>query len=104
MSQAMKLRSIAHPEFFEIKVLMQHEMETGLRKDERTGATIPAHFIQLVEVALNGKPVMAMQWGVAISQNPYLGFRLKGAKSGDLVTVKATDNLGESFHGEIIIS
>jgi sulfur-oxidizing protein SoxZ len=104
MSQSLKIRTRVYPEYVDVKVLLQHEMETGLRKDERTGEMIPAHFIQLVEVALGGRPVLSMQWGVAVSQNPYLGFRLKHAAPGDVLSIQAIDNRGESIHGEAIIS
>ena len=49
----MKIR--AHPDrdgdSTEVKVLMNHEMETGQRKDAQ-GKTIPAWFIQNVNVTL----------------------------------------------------
>ena len=32
----------------EVKALMSHSMETGLRKDKKTGKKIPAHFIKEV--------------------------------------------------------
>ena len=31
-----------------VKALMKHPMETGQRKDKKTGGKIPAHFIQEV--------------------------------------------------------
>ena len=31
-----------------VKALIKHPMETGLRKDKKTGKMIPAHFIQEV--------------------------------------------------------
>ena len=31
-----------------VKVLIKHPMETGLRKDKKTGEPIPAHFISEV--------------------------------------------------------
>lgn len=78
----------------EIRVLMTHPSENGLRKDAKTGQLIPAHFIKNVTVALNGKTVMSGQWGVGMSRDPYLAFRVKGMKAGDKVTVRAEDNKG----------
>jgi sulfur-oxidizing protein SoxZ len=104
MLQAMKIRASARGEYTEIKVLIQHEMETGLRKDERTGEMIPAHFLQLVEARHNGKTILSMQWGVAISQNPYLGFRIQNTKPGDVIMIEALDNRGETYHGELVLS
>lgn len=78
----------------EIKVLMTHPSENGLRKDAKTGQLIPAHFIKHVTVAVNGKTVLSGQWGGGISKDPYLAFRVKGMKAGDKVTIHAEDNKG----------
>ena len=88
----------------DVKVLIKHIMETGLRKDKDTGKIIPAHFIDLVSATLNGKTVLEMQWGVGVSKNPYFNFKVKGAKSGDKIAVSAVDNLGTNFSGEVVIS
>lgn len=100
----MKIRAARHADFVEVKVLIQHEMETGLRKDEATGRLIPAHFIELVEANLNNRTVLSMQWGVAVAQNPYLAFRVSNSKPGDVLVINALDNRGESYHGEVILS
>ena len=88
----------------DVKVLIQHPMDTGLLKDKKTNKLIPAHFINQVVATLNGKTVMEAQWGVAISQNPFIGIRIKGAKSGDKVAVSAVDNLGAKFEGEVVVA
>jgi len=80
----------------EIKALMSHPMETGLRKNKKTGKKIPAHFIKEVTCVHKGKNVMVACWGVAVSKNPYLSFKFKGAAKGDSITVSWTDNKGES--------
>jgi sulfur-oxidizing protein SoxZ len=95
MADSMKIRASLKGEVTEVKVLMIHPMETGRRKND-FGDVEPAHFIQLVTATLNGKPVLEAQWGTGISKNPYLTFRLKGAKAGDKVVVNWVDNKGES--------
>lgn len=79
----------------EIRVLMTHPSENGLRKDAKSGKIIPAHFIKSVVVAVNGKTVLDGQWGGGVSKDPYLGFKVKGMKAGDKVTVSAEDNTGD---------
>lgn len=78
----------------EIKVLMTHPSENGLRKDAKSGQVVPAHFVKNVSVAVNGKTVMDGQWGGGVSKDPYLSFKVKGMKAGDKVTVNAEDNTG----------
>ncbi|MGB8078058.1 MAG: thiosulfate oxidation carrier complex protein SoxZ [Gallionella sp.] len=53
---------------------------------------------------MNGKTVMEAQWGVGIAKNPFIGFRVKGAKPGDKIAVSAVDNLGTRFDGEVVVS
>jgi sulfur-oxidizing protein SoxZ len=104
MAEAMKMRATMQGDAVDVKVLIQHIMETGLRKDQKTGKMIPAHFINQVSATLNGKMVLDMQWGVGISRNPFIGFRVKGAKAGDKVAVHAVDNLGTVFDGEVVVA
>ena len=86
-----------------IKILISHPMDTGLEKDKKTGNLIPAHFIQEVVCEHNGTNVLTAEWGPAISKNPYLSFRFKGAKAGDTVKVSWVDNQGNSDSGEATI-
>ena len=103
MEANMKMRAKLTGDVTEVKVIISHPMETGRKKDD-FGVLIPAHFIQLVTVTLNDKPVLEMQWGTGISKNPYLTFYLKGAKVGDKITVTWHDNLGKTGTGEIAVA
>ncbi|MEI8305030.1 MAG: thiosulfate oxidation carrier complex protein SoxZ [Burkholderiales bacterium] len=93
MSDPMRIRAQMAGDKATVRVLMSHEMETGLRKDS-AGKTIPAWFIQEVSATLNGKPVMRAEWGPSVSKNPFLQFSVKGAKPGDKIAVTWTDNKG----------
>lgn len=99
----MKMRAQLKGDYVEVKVLMSHPMETGRRKDD-LDRLIPAHFVQLLIATLNGKTVLEAQWGTGISKNPYLTFRLKGAKLGDIVTVSWHDNHGETATQDIAVT
>lgn len=104
MAEAMKMRATMEGDVVDVKVLIQHEMETGVRKDAKTEKLIPAHFINQVVATLNGKTVLDAQWGGGIAKNPFLGFKIKGGKSGDKVGVNAVDNLGTKFDGEVVVA
>ena len=86
-----------------IKALISHPMETGTRKDKKTGNKIPAHFIQEVVCEHKGNTVMTANWGPAISKNPYLSFRFSGAAAGDTVKLSWVDNKGEKDTSETTI-
>jgi len=83
-----------------VKALAKHAMETGQRKDKKTGKLIPAHFIQEVTCEHNGNAVMTALWGPAVSKNPYLSFKFKGASKGDTLKLNWVDNKGEKDSAE----
>lgn len=91
----MKIRAQLQGDVADVKVLMFHPMETGLRKDAISGEVVPLHFIQHVMAKHNGNTVMEAQWSRAVSKNPFINFRIRGAKAGDKVTVSWEDNKGE---------
>lgn len=104
MTEAIKIRATLQGDVADVKALMSHIMETGMRKDPASGKVVPAHFIKQVVATLNGKTVLDAQWGPSVSKNPIVGFRVKGAKVGDKVTIKATDNKGEIMNGEATVA
>ncbi len=79
-----------------IKALMYHPMETGLRKDKKTGKTIPAHFIQEITCRHNGELKVSMGLGISVSKNPYLQFEFEDGAKGDALKLVWKDNRGES--------
>ncbi|WP_291011845.1 thiosulfate oxidation carrier complex protein SoxZ [Hydrogenophaga sp.] len=103
MADPMRIRAALAGEETTVRVLMSHPMEPGTRKDA-SGALIPAHFIQDVEATHNGKSVLKAMWSGSVSQNPFLSFKFKGAAKGDKVTVKWSDNKGESRSDEATIA
>lgn len=102
MADAIKIRVQLTGDFAEIRILLQHPMETGLRKDDK-GQSIPLQFIQQFQVELNGKPLIDGQLNTSISRNPLFAFKAKAIRSGDKVAVNWTDNQGERRRDEIII-
>ena len=94
MAEPMKIRAKMEGDAADVKVLMSHPMETGQRKNEKS-ELVPVHFIQSVIATHNGKTVLEIQWSQSIARNPFLGFRVKGAKAGDKVTISWTDTTGD---------
>jgi sulfur-oxidizing protein SoxZ len=94
MAEAMKIRAGLKGDVADVRVLMNHPMETGQRKDG-AGNLIPIHFIQEITVKLNGKTVIEGQISQAVSRNPVFSFRVKGAKAGDKLEISWLDNKGD---------
>lgn len=103
MAQPMKIRASMSGDTADVKCLMNHPMETGLRKDAKTGGIVPAHHITNVTATVDGKTVLDAEWGGGISKNPYLAFKVKGAAKGSKVTVKWVDNQGDSNSADATI-
>ena len=103
MSEPMKIRATLQGDVADVRILMMHPMETGQRKTEK-GELVPAHFIKNVVVTHNGKTVLDAEWTQAVSRNPFLGLRVKGAKVGDKISVTWTDNKGDKRTDEATVA
>ena len=103
MAEPMRIRATLQGDVADVRILMQHPMETGQRKDAK-GEIVPMHFIQSVVVIHNGNPVLDAQWSQAISRNPFLGLRIKGAKLGDKLSVTWVDNKGDKRTDEATVA
>ena len=103
MARITKIRTRPSGSNTEILVLVNHPMETGQRKDKKTKKKVPAHYIQKLTIALNGKEVAIADLGVAVSKDPLVGIKVKGAKSGDRVKVSWSDNKGENGGAETTV-
>ena len=96
MSSSIKVRAKLKDGTTTVKALINHPMETGLRKDKKTNKKIPAHFIQQVTCEYKGQTLLTSNWGTAVSKNPFFAFKFSGAKSGDTLKISWVDNKGES--------
>lgn len=93
MSIKIRMRGKSKNGLADVKALIKHPMESGARKNKKTGKPYPAKYIDMVEVSVNGQKAIDAQWSGAVSANPYLGVKVN-ANSGDKVMVSLTDNTG----------
>lgn len=103
MADPMKIRASSNGSVTEVKVLMSHPMETGLRKDP-SGNLIPAHYITQVTAEHGGKQILKADWSQSVSQNPFLAFKFKGGSKGESVKVSWVDSKGDKRTDEAKIS
>ena len=102
MADPMRVRATETGGVVDVKILMKHDMEAGQRKDA-SGKTIPQWFISTVTVQAQGKNVFMAEFGPAVSKDPFLNFKYKGAK-GEKVTVTWVDNRGAKRTDEATVS
>ncbi len=103
MSDPMRIRATVQGEKTTVRVLVNHEMESGQRRDA-AGKIVPAWFIQNISATWNGKTVMTAQWGTAVSKNPFVFFAFKGGKVGDKIAVSWVDNRGDKRTDEVAVA
>ncbi len=77
-------KSAKKGEVFQVKTLISHKMESGRRKDKKTGENIPRQIINMFTCMYNGKEVFASEWFPAVSANPYMAFHVRAEDSGTL--------------------
>jgi len=82
-----------------VDFIVIHPMDTGLKKDKKTGKIIPAKYINEVEFFFNGKSFTKMVVWESVSTNPYFSVNMKVTEKGK-VKVVYKDNTGETAEKE----
>ncbi len=85
--------SVKKGEVFEVRVLVQHPMETGFRRDVN-GGQIPVNVVDKLSARIGGREVFRAELGTGIAANPYLVFTAVAEASG-AVEVEWSDDRGE---------
>jgi len=76
--------SAAVGEVIQIKTLISHDMESGQRKDSKTGELIPRKIINTFTATFEGQPVFKAKLEPAVAANPYIEFSMKVPGPGTL--------------------
>jgi thiosulfate oxidation carrier complex protein SoxZ len=87
---------------FEVRVLIQHPMETGFRRD-LDGKAIPMHIVDKVYCTLAGNDVFHAEFGSGMSANPYVAFFATASQAGELV-VEWSDDQGEKGRATAMVN
>jgi sulfur-oxidizing protein SoxZ len=81
-------------ELVEIRIAIQHPMETGFRMNNM-GKAIPKNTISSLVCRYNGTEVFRAEMGSGIAANPYLQFYIVAQDSGN-VEFSWVDDAGET--------
>jgi len=76
-------REARRGEIIEVRILIQHPMETGFRYDS-LGRHTPRNVIHRFECRYGGVEVFRAAMGAGIAANPYLKFFVRAQESGDI--------------------
>lgn len=80
-------------EVIEIRLLVQHPMESGFRRDVQ-GRAVPMNVVNQVVARYGGREIFRAELGSGIAANPYLSFYTTAGASGD-VEVSWVDDAGQ---------
>lgn len=86
----------------EVKTLVSHVMETGLRKD-KDGSPIPRNIIHTFKATFEGEPVFSADLQPGISANPFIAFNMRVSKPGSL-ELTWVDDRGETYSSTIPVT
>ncbi len=88
-------------EMVEIRIAIQHPMETGFRMDNN-GKVIPKNTVNNLLCRYNGVEVFRAEMGSGIAANPYLQFYIVAQDSGN-VEFSWADDRGETGSASAVI-
>ena len=86
-------RSAAKDGVIQIKALIEHQMETGLRRDNN-GEVIPRKIIHQFVCRYRDEVVFRVDLNEAVAANPYFEFYLRATTSGRLDFIWSEDGGG----------
>jgi sulfur-oxidizing protein SoxY len=82
----------------EAQLMIRHPNNSGLQRDPINNYYIPAFFIDDLALSVGGKPLLKVEGGISISENP--SFRITYSSAGDApVAVEAKDTKDNVYTG-----
>ena len=92
-------KKAAAGEVVTIKSLISHPMESGFRKDKKTGELIPRKIINKFQATFNGEEIISVDIEPAVAANPYFKFDMVVPEAGT-VAFAWTDDDGTVYTKE----
>lgn len=81
------------------QLMIRHPNNSGLQRDPLTNYYIPAHFINSLAISQGDRPILAVEGGISISEDPNFRFDFI-ARGADPIKAVASDTEGKEFHDE----
>lgn len=83
----------------DVQLMIRHPNNSGLQRDPITQYFIPAHFVQKIDIKQGDRPILSMEGGISISEDPNFRFDFLSTGPGEIV-VDAVDTEGKTFAGK----
>lgn len=79
-----------------VKLMIRHPNASGFQRDQVTLLTVPAHFIDVLEVRQGDDLLFRMEAGISVSEDPVFQFSFTD-NGAELIAVHAEDTEGNVF-------
>lgn len=79
-----------------VQVIVSHPNNSGLQMDQVSRGYIPAHYVKTMAVRYNDEPLIIMEAGISISEDPSLRFVFTPEQPG-MLHAEATDSKKQQF-------
>jgi len=86
--------TVRRGEPFEVRVLVQHPMETGFRRD-LDGQSIPVNIVDKLVCRYGGREIFRAELGTGMAAYPYIVFYAIAGESGP-IEVEWSDDRGQT--------
>ncbi len=83
----------------DVQIMMRHPNNSGLQMDQLTHLYVPAFFVDELRIWRDDKPLLAMEGGISISEDPNIRFTF-AAKDAKQFRVEAKDTDGHRFSAQ----
>jgi sulfur-oxidizing protein SoxY len=83
----------------EAQLMIRHPNYSGMQMDQVSRLYIPAEFVEELTIWQAERPLLSVQGGISISENPMVRFDFR-AGSADRFRIAGTDNTGRRFQGQ----
>lgn len=83
----------------ELVIHIRHPNFSGMQIDTRTNTFAPAHFVEEIDVALGAEPLVSIESGIAISEDPHFRLSFASRERAGLSLV-ARDTEGGVFRSD----
>lgn len=97
MQLRMRQPTIGEP--VQAQMIISHPNYNGLQFDQKARKYIPAHYVDKIDISYNGQPLISVDAGISISEDPSLRFTFTPEEHGKL-EAKVRDTQSEEFEIE----
>lgn len=81
----------------ELQLMIRHPNHSGFQMDQVSRYIIPPHFINKISLSQGGEPILSMEGGISISEDPNFRFDYL-MRNGNTIEADVADTQGNTFH------